>query len=138
VLDDQLASFVTTKFRLDGGTTNLHDLENKHIRPTFGEPRVHFALNCASVGCPSLPAVPFTGADLEAELVRETTRFVRDPRHVAVEDGVVVLSAIFDWYKEDFGGDPVGWIRAQAPGLGLPDTTRYRVRPYDWALNAQP
>jgi hypothetical protein len=138
VMDDQLRSFVTTKFELDGGAINLYNLENKLIRPRYQDARVHFALNCASVGCPKLPNTPFTAAKLPAELDAETARFLHEPRNVAVEDGVVVLSNVFAWYQEDFGGDPVGWIRQRAPTLGLPHTTHHRVRPWDWRLNSRP
>lgn len=135
VVDNQLSFFVTTKFKLDGAETNLYDLENKTVRPTFQDSRVHFALNCASGGCPVLPNEPFLPETLQAQLDRERTEFLHESRNVAVENGKVVLSNIFDWYKDDFGPDPVAWIRTQAPDLNLPETKDYEIRPYDWALN---
>lgn len=136
VTDDQLSFFVTTKFPLDGGEYNLYDVENKLVRPVFKDPRVHFALNCASGGCPILPNEPFLPETLEAQLDRERTEFVHEARNVSVEGGKVVVSNIFDWYKDDFG-DVLGWIRTQAPDLNLPAGDKYEIRPYDWALNDQ-
>ena len=136
VVDDQLSFFVTTKFKVDGGETSLYDLENKTVRPTFHDPRVHFALNCASGGCPQLPNEPFLPATVQAQLDREKNKFLHETRNVTIEDGKIVLSNIFDWYKDDFNaGDPVAWIRAQAPDLNLPDVKTFEIRKYDWALN---
>jgi hypothetical protein len=137
VVDDQLSFFVTTKFKLDGEEINLYDLENKVVRP-FGDPRVHFALNCASGGCPVLPNEPFLPATLDAQLEREKTEFLHEQRNVAMEGGKLVVSNIFDWYKDDFKPTPVAWIKAQAPDLNIPaDVSGYEIRPYDWALNDQ-
>lgn len=137
VIDSKLSFFVTTKFLLDGEETSLYALENDLIRPTFNEPRVHFALNCASAGCPVLPAEPFLPATLEAQLARETGKFVHESRNVAVEGGKIVLSEIFNWYAEDFPPSPVAWIRTVAPDLTLPEGAEVTHRPYGWALNDQ-
>ena len=137
VNDDPKDFFYFTEFELDGGEIDLSSLENKIIRPTFQDARVHFALNCASAGCPVLPAEPFLPATLEAQLSREATRFLHEERNVAVEGGAIVLSQIFEWYAADFTPDPVSWIRAQAGDLDLPATAIVRHRPYDWALNDQ-
>lgn len=137
VTDDQLSFFVTTKFKIDGEEFSLYDIENTLVRPVFQDARVHFALNCASGGCPILPNEPFLPETVQAQLDRERTEFTHETRNVAVVDGKIVLSNIFDWYKADFGADPVAWIRAQAPDLNLPDTKAFEIRPYDWALNDQ-
>lgn len=137
VIDSKLSFFVTTKFVLDGTEISLYDLENELIRPTFKEPRIHFALNCASAGCPVLPAEPFLPATLEAQLARETSKFVHETRNVAVEGGKVVLSEIFKWYAEDFQPSAVAWINGVAPDLKLPAKAEVTYRPYGWALNDQ-
>jgi len=67
-------------------------LENDVVRPRFKEPRVHFALNCASAGCPKLPAEPFLPESLEQQLNRETHRFLHESRNVSRRGGTVVLS----------------------------------------------
>ena len=134
----QISFFVATKFKMDGEEINLLDLENKVVRPQFKDPRAHFALNCASGGCPVLPNEPFLPATLDAQLDRETNEFLHEPRNVTMENGKLVVSNIFDWYKDDFQPSVVEWIRAKAPDLNIPaDVKTYEVRPYDWALNDQ-
>lgn len=129
--------FYLTRFPLDGGVVHLHGLENDVVRGEFDEPRIHFALNCASRGCPRLPAEPFVGEALDLQLALETQRFLHEERNVATEDGVLVLSEIFDWFAGDFPPDPVAWIREQAPDLALPGDAEVRYRPWDWSLNDQ-
>lgn len=138
VNDNATPFFRVTKFEVGGEELSLHALENEVIRPQFKEPRVHFALNCASVGCPKLPMVPFMPETLEAQLTEETKRFLNDERNVHVVADRVVLSQIFEWYKADFQPSPVRWIN----GVGLletalPTSQNVTYRPYDWSLNSQ-
>lgn len=138
VNDEPFEFFVSTCFLLDGKETSLLALENDLIRPQFKEPRVHFALNCASRGCPRLPREPFRPDTLKAQLRVEAERFLHDPRHVQGQGQSVLLSKIFEWYEEDFTPTPLAWIRAQAPDLDLPREPRsVEFRPYDWGLNRQ-
>lgn len=134
----KLDFLVLTRFELDGREWNLNDLEKDLILERFDEPRVHFALNGASRGCPDLSREPFFGERLEEQLTRETREFLHDRENVRVEDGTVLLSAIFDWYARDFGGDPLAWIRAAAPELELPPDAEVEHLDYDWSLNVQP
>ncbi|MBL8518277.1 MAG: DUF547 domain-containing protein [Betaproteobacteria bacterium] len=145
-IPDTLAGFAKVRFfwlakvRVGGQEISLYDYENKLIR-TLGEPRVHFALNCMSVGCPTLPRVPFSAAMLETQLQRETVRFMNDPRHVRVDRAArtVWLSEIFDFFTADF--------LAVAPSLTtyanryraepLPSDYAVRFIPYDWTVNAR-
>ncbi len=138
VMDERASFFVLTKFKLDGAQTNLYDLENNIIRPRFKEPRVHFALNCASGGCPQLPRVPFDAATLPAQLQREAVKFVHEARNVSVAGDTVTVSNIFTWYQDDFGGDVLAYVHRVAPDLTFPVAASVVVRDYDWALNAQP
>ena len=66
--DEKVSFFVFTKLLVGGKATNLKDLESDVIRPQFKDPRVHMALNCASAGCPELPAEAFTADKLDAQL----------------------------------------------------------------------
>lgn len=136
VTDSKASFFVLTEFELDGDEVDLRALENDIVRKQFDEPRIHFALNCASVGCPRLPAEPFLPATLEAQLERETQQFLHEKRNVKWEGNTVWLSSIFDWYAVDFKPTPVGWIRANAkPDLNLPAKVSTRFQDYDWRLN---
>ena len=138
VEDVKLGFFYLARYRIDGSPISLYDLENDVVRAIFGEPRAHFALNCASLGCPKLPREPFLGPRLEAQLARESTRFLQEARNVErAPENVLVLSQIFEWFDEDFSPSPLAWLRAQAPDLDLPATVRVRFRPWDWRINAQ-
>lgn len=129
--------FYFTEYRLGGESLSLYAIENDVVRETFDEPRIHFALNCASGGCPELPAEAFTPAQLDAQLTRESRDFCADPEKVRVEGGVMKISQIFEWYAEDFEttGGPVVFCRSQ--GAELPEDAPIEYIPYDWSLNAQ-
>lgn len=133
--------FYFTKFIVGGEATNLYDLENKVIRPRFGDGRVHFALNCASGGCPQLPREAFTPERVDAQLSREARRFVNEKRNVDYDAATrtLKLSRIFDWYKDDFGREPakvIAWIDTyRAPGAKIPTDARITYVDYDWTLN---
>ena len=80
----------------------LDHIENKIIRPTYQEPRIHFAVNCAALSCPQLDNRAFTPSDLDARLERALTRFAQDPNHVRLQENRLYLSKVLDWYGEDF------------------------------------
>lgn len=137
---DVKSSFLyLTRYVLGGEPISLHDLENTIIRETFREPRIHFALNCASAACPELPAEAFTPDALEAQLARGTRAFCADPKKVRVEDNTVHMSEIFQWYLEDFeaAGGPVAFCRRWGR-TDFPPKPGIAFIPYDWSLNAQP
>lgn len=85
-----------------GKTVSLDDLEHKMIRQKFNEPRIHFALNCASDGCPALRAEAFKSANLSRQLGEQTVGFLADSSKNKVTPNKIQLSPIFDWFKEDF------------------------------------
>jgi hypothetical protein len=126
--------------RIGGRDITLSAYENDVIRP-LGEPRVHFALNCMSVGCPRLPRTPFTAGELEAELERAAREFFAEPRNVEVdhERGVVRLSEILDFYAEDFLAESPSLLayvnRYRDPPI--PEDQAIEFIPYDWTVNRQ-
>ncbi|MGD9902740.1 MAG: DUF547 domain-containing protein [Vicinamibacterales bacterium] len=85
-----------------GRSVTLDDIEHKVLRPEFREPRVHFAINCASVSCPPLASEPYTAARLEAQLEAAATRYLSGNRGLVHDRGTIRLSKIFDWFGEDF------------------------------------
>lgn len=89
---------------IEGEEVSLNDIEHRIIRPIWRDARVHYALNCASIGCPSLAPKAFTAASLDARLNQAATAFVNSPHGVRVADGQITVSRIFDWFHEDFGG----------------------------------
>jgi hypothetical protein len=98
------AFFVSMKVRLDGETWSLKALEDDVVRKGFGDPRIHAALNCASVGCPRLPREAFVPERLDAQLDAAMREFVEEERNVSVDLArrIVRLSKIFDWFEKDF------------------------------------
>jgi hypothetical protein len=110
------------RFKLDGRGLNLYDLENKIIRPKFGDARIHAAINCASGSCPTLSSRAYRPETLDAQLDAATRDFVGSDDHVRYGDGVVHLSSIFTWFAEDF--------EAHARGLDLPAHTLAFVEHY--------
>lgn len=131
--------------RVAGDSLSLDDIEHERLRARFAEPRIHFALNCASKGCPPLLDEPFTGARLDPQLDAVTRRVLADPRWVRVEkDGRRLrLSPLFDWFEADFvtaAGSVAAYVAGYRDDL---DQARVRRDPpeiawldYDWSLNA--
>lgn len=98
-------------FQLLGAERSLDEVEHKLLRgaPGFDEPRIHFAVNCASIGCPALRPEAYVADRLDSQLEDQTRRFLRDRtrNHYTAEGSVLVVSKIFDWYKQDFIHDNV-------------------------------
>lgn len=127
--------------KINGVAMSLDDIENKVLRAVFKDPRVHYSVNCASVGCPNLPTEAFTGARLEAMLEAGARAFVNSPRGIKVEGGKVVhASSIYTWFEADFGGSAakvLDHVRTYAePTLKqkLEGITTIVGYDYDWAL----
>lgn len=133
---DTLFTFFTSKrITVAGEKMSFNRLEKDIIRPRFGEPRIHFALNCASRSCPPLRAEPYSAAKLEAQLDEQTRAYVNEDRGVRWSGDNVQLSKIFDWYKEDFGGEggTRAFVAKYRGGRALPKKVTYQE--YDWSLN---
>lgn len=127
--------------RVNGRALTLNDIEHRILRALWREPRIHFAVNCASVGCPDLQLRPFTGETLEAMLQSSAQRFLASPRGVSIDDTGMTLSSLFDWYAEDFGDGEAAVIDALADLAD--DATAAKLRShggrirydYDWTVN---
>jgi len=143
VNDSKISFFYITKFIVGGDEMNLYDLENKIVRPQFKDARMHFALNCASGGCPQLPPEAFTPAKVDEQLSREARKFCNEKRNVDFDAATkkLKLSHIFDWYKDDFGKEPakvIAWINHyRSEGAQLPADAKIEYVDYDWTLNDQ-
>lgn len=139
VNDIKVEYFYYTRYSLGGKKLDLYRLENKVVRPEFNDPRIHFALNCQSGGCPIFPKVPFPIEGLDAFLDEQTTVFVNHPEKVRkADDGVWEVSQILEWYAEDFvtAGGAAAFIHSYR--AEVPADAELRYIPYDWALIAQP
>jgi Protein of unknown function, DUF547 len=132
-----------------GYALSLNNLEHNLIRPLFKDPRIHFAVNCASVSCPPLAPEAFVGERLDAQLESAAHRALSSSANVRVEGGRLEVTKLFDWYGSDFvtpgfrgaeatlprfirkyaAAEVARWIDAQGgdPPVGFLD--------YDWSLN---
>lgn len=134
---------------IGGRRYSLDQIEHEAIRPAFREPRIHFALVCAARGCPPLRPEAYTGDRLAAQLDAQARAFLLESperNRVDVAARTVHLSPIFDWYREDFGGDDASLLRYVA-GFHPDGPARTLLRSgqatiawtdYDWSLNARP
>lgn len=137
-----LGPWRTKLVEVEGRRMSLDDIEHGTMRPQFRDPRVHYAVNCASLGCPNLPPVPWRAATLEADLDRAARAYVNHPRGATIgPDGALTVSSLYTWYAEDFGSTDTGIIDhlrryADEPlASGLASAKRIDDDDYDWALN---
>lgn len=122
---------------IDGKTYSLNDIEHNIIRAKYNEPRIHFALNCASASCPKLLNKAYTASNLSAQLTRQTKAFLSDKsKNDFSNSSSIKISKIFDWYKGDFtknGGSVVSFInKYQDAQLNSP---KIGYMEYSWELN---
>jgi hypothetical protein len=144
--------WTTRSFRVAGAMRTLDDVENQ--ARSFGDPRVHAALNCASRGCAPLAPRAYRAATIEADLDAAARRWAGSTA-VRVDGDRVVLSQVFDWYALDFAAKPKPGARPEPPSRGalrflsayVDEATRSRLNnpsaqvsfgDYDWALNRAP
>ena len=125
------------------GEMSLNDIEHETLRANWDEPRIHYAVNCASFGCPNLKASPWTAETLEADMEQAASDYINHPRGFRVENGKVTASSIFNWYKVDFGDTNEGVLahaRKYAKGdlkTALDAATTINKFDYNWNLNEQ-
>lgn len=138
-----------------GKTRSLDEIEHGLIRGSgrYNEPRIHFAVNCASVGCPALRPEAFVAARLDAQLEDATRKFLADKTRNRLNAGQLEVSSIFKWYREDFEQGFRG-IKTLGQFLGLYSQSlslnaqqsqalaqgklKVDFLPYDWKLNRTP
>ena len=125
-------------FVLLGRRASLDWIEHETLRKHYPDPRLHFALNCASVGCPMLREEAYVAARLEAQLDEQASRFLSDRTRNRYREGRLEVSRIFDWYKDDFAPRE-RWFARHAALLGADADAVGRAKlvflEYDWALN---
>ncbi len=128
-------------FTVEGEAVSLDDIEHRILRPVWNDPRMHYVLNCAAVGCPQLNQEAFTADNAEALMNASARAYVNSPHGVSVDARGLTLSSIYRWYKEDFGDSDQALLAhiaqyADAPlAKVLADNPRIRGYHYDWRLN---
>lgn len=138
------------RWTLAGAAVSLDDIEHGLLRPIYQDPRLHFALNCASMGCPPLRAAPYEGPGLDAQLDTAVRDALAMERHLQVDGSGLKVTKLLDWYGADFTAE--GWApradsipewlaryapreaRAVIEASGA--DTRLRFLDYGWGLNA--
>ncbi|MGE5147360.1 MAG: DUF547 domain-containing protein [Candidatus Eiseniibacteriota bacterium] len=126
---------------VEGEAVSLNDIEHRILRPIWRDPRIHYAVNCASLGCPNLQRQAFTAANSEALLDQGARDYVNNPRGVHFDGTRLIVSSLYVWYGEDFGGSDAAIIahlrNYAAPALAtrLAAATSIDGDNYDWALN---
>ncbi len=126
---------------LGGRTLSLDNIEHDIVRVEFDEPRIHFAVNCASKSCPILISEPYRGEELDRQLEQSTRTFLENPDHNYLDGDTLHVSSIFKWYKEDFNDDPLTFFLAHTTGslkqalLEKAGAVRIKYLDYDWSLN---
>lgn len=134
--------FMLDKHLVAGKRFSLSHIEHKILRSQFRDPRLHFAINCASTSCPVLYDRLFSGDTLDSWLDMASKNFVNDSTQVRYHPSTEVLrvNPIFNWYKKDFVS--VGGIRAFIEKYlvnvsEIPQTVKIQYFSYDWSLNTQ-
>ncbi len=127
--------------RIEGEEISLDDIEHRILRPIWKDPRTHYAVNCASIGCPNLLREAFTPANMNALLDAGARAYANHPRGAEIKDGKLIASSIYVWFQDDFGGGEAGVIahlkRHARPefATALSGITSIASDRYDWSLN---
>ncbi|MEP3347549.1 MAG: DUF547 domain-containing protein [Litoreibacter sp.] len=127
---------------VNGTALSLNDIEHRIIRPTFNEPRIHYALNCAAASCPNLAPQAWQGSGLDAAFEVAELSYLADDRGISIgDDGRVQASKIYSWFREDFGATENEVLARLISKSPAPKAAALRARgridgyDYDWSLN---
>lgn len=135
---DVAGFFDKKKHEVGGENITLNDIENKLLRANFSkDPRFHFVLVCAGLGCPPIIANAYKPSTLNSQLNTQTKKALNDDNFIRVNKNKVKVSQIFEWYTGDFeqnGSDLVDFINTYRTEK-LPDNSKVSYYPYDWTLN---
>ena len=127
---------------IEGEELTLNDIEHRILRPIWRDARIHYALNCASIGCPNLQLRSFTADNTDAMLDRAAHAFINHPRGARMVDGKLQVSSLYVWFIADFGADDAGVINHLQQyaddqlANDLKDIRRIDDDDYDWSLNS--
>ena len=126
---------------IEGEELSLNDIEHRILRPIWQDPRIHYALNCASIGCPNLQPIAFTAKNTDSLLETGASEYINHPRGAKKEDKKLWLSKIFEWYQDDYGGNEAGvlihiqkYAKENLANSLYEDELEIEYH-YDWRLN---
>lgn len=128
------------QLRVEGIELSLDEIEKKILIPEFKDFRIHYALNCLSIGCPNLLPEAYVAAQLDSQLDSAARAYVNHPRGITIKPGRVEASSIYEWYADSLGG--LKGVIAHLMHYARPELRRRlaSVRTidaydYDWTLN---
>ncbi|MEX2336721.1 MAG: DUF547 domain-containing protein [Fulvivirga sp.] len=125
-------------FKIGGQESSLDEIEHDILRKQFKDPRIHFAIVCASFSCPPLRQEAYNAQRLDSQLEEQAVRFINDPRRNKLSTSNVQLSKIFRWFREDFtrDGSLISFLNRYA-NTKLESDAKISYLDYDWKLNKQ-
>ena len=123
-------------FEIGGVPSSLDEIEHKILRKQFDEPRIHFAIVCASISCPSLRNEAYTAEMLESQLQDQSVKFVNDPSRNIIKADKVSVSKIFSWFNDDFtkNGSLINFLN-QFSTTKISSKAKVNYLDYNWGLN---
>jgi len=126
---------------VEGTDLTLNDVEHRIIRPIWRDERIHYVVNCASYGCPNLYPEPITAENYDSVFDESAGDYTGHDRGIRFERNRLVLSEIYNWYVDDFGGNIDGVIEHLTEYVDAETADRLErfdgrvVYEYDWSLN---
>jgi hypothetical protein len=127
--------------KIEEEDVSLNDIEHRILRPVWQDNRIHYAVNCASLGCPNLQPRPFTTQNLDMLLEKAARDFINHPRGVSFARNRLQVSSIYFWFREDFGDSEKGIITHLKKYLSPDNLQKLEAvqqkmsQQYDWNLN---
>ena len=137
--------FTSQQHTVAGQRLSQDDIEHEILRKRFKDPRIHFAIICASSGCPLLPQIAYTAENVQSRLEEETRKYLHSDRGLQIDyvENTMKLSKLFDWFAGDFeskAGSVTNFIKPYLDEKAVAFLDRMPKTsyiPYDWALNAK-
>lgn len=123
-------------FKIGGKDASLDEIEHKILRKEFDEPRIHFAINCASISCPKLLNEAFFSDSIDFQLDKVAKSFINDPLRNKITPNRIEISQIFSWFKGDFtkNGSLIDYLNMYS-NVGISSNAKKSHLKYDWSLN---
>ena len=121
---------------INGKKLDLNNIEHSILRKKFNEPRIHFAINCASFSCPKMRREAYSEDKLDVQLNKQAVNFINDPQRNKINGGQAEVSKIFSWFKGDFteNGTLKDFLNQYAK-IKIDDDVKISYNKYDWSLN---
>ena len=137
--------FTSREHIVAGKRLSQDDIEHEILRKQFKDPRIHFAIICASMGCPPLPRIAYTEENVQARLEEETRKYLNSPRGTRIDraENTLHMSKLFDWFATDFiqkSGSTLAFMQPylhEEVRIFLERDPMISYLEYNWALNAQ-